>query len=109
MWTRPILTVKTGCNLQSHLGTEREWYVGSGNLVPLINQCVSALKIRKLTLGWPMSYEDLTHVLDVQTANRGANGRKQAGVCLQKRSPSNNSKCSQPLIMFPNYVNILWK
>lgn len=65
MWTRLILTVKIGCNLQSHLGTERERYVESGNLVPLINQFFSALKIRKLTLGWPMSYEDLTHFLDV--------------------------------------------
>ena len=59
MWTRLILTVGIGCNLKSHLGTERGWYVESGNLVPLINHFFSAFKIRKLTLGWgshPLSW-----------------------------------------------------
>lgn len=64
------LTITVECNLESDLGTKKMVCGGCGNFTPLLTQFSAALKMRILTFGWPMSYED-------HTCSRGVLSSKQ--------------------------------
>lgn len=108
MWTRLRLTITVECILERHLGAERGWYVGSGNLTSLIS-CFHSIKNKRANF-W-LAHElwgSHSCFLGVWAANRKADRLKRSGVCIQTNSANNNPKVSQPLRIFPNYVYIVW-